>query len=157
MIFVATDNVDAEAVQKPKRFNLKSFAVVAILLGLVSTTFDFIYFSEFVKQGEAVLQTAWFMGSILTEILFIFSVRTKGIIFKGSVPSKPLLSLAFIGFTATILIPFTGFGQGVFHFVSLSLPQLSAVLIIAFTYLFVTETVKVIFNKATVGKNLWFS
>ena len=80
MIMVATDTVDKEVVLTPKRYNLKSFISMAIGLGIISTVFDFIFFSTFYPNGEKSLQTSWFMGSVLTELLFLFSVTLVGIL-----------------------------------------------------------------------------
>jgi len=35
------------------------------------------FFAVFLQQGDAVLQTCWFMGSVLTGLVFLFSIRMK--------------------------------------------------------------------------------
>ncbi|MCK7478918.1 MAG: hypothetical protein M0C28_17285 [Candidatus Moduliflexus flocculans] len=61
--------------------------LIATLLGVVSTVDDFMFFAVFVNQGAAILQTNWFMGSVLTELVFLFSIRTRLPFYKASRPS----------------------------------------------------------------------
>jgi len=58
---------------------------------VVSTVFDFMFFAVFVQQGATTLQTIWFMGSILTELVFLFSTRTKLPFYKASQTIQHLL------------------------------------------------------------------
>ena len=148
MIAVATDNIDLESVRTPHKYNLKSFALIALLLGMVSTIFDFIFFGAFFRFSPSVLQTSWFIGSILTELLFIFSIRTKFFFLKSSPPSKILLGLALFAGLCTILIPFTSIGQHVFGFTKPSFSNLAIILGIAGVYLAVSETIKLVYFRA---------
>jgi Mg2+-importing ATPase len=149
MIFVATDNVDETDIRLPRTYNLKDFAGTALLLGAVSTLFDFIYFYSFYPSGEKILQTAWFMGSIITEILFIFSIRSKGFFLRAVRPSNLLYLLAVIAIGTTLLVPYTLFGIDIFGFVHLPSNILVKVLTIAGIYLFVTEFVKLVYYKVS--------
>lgn len=141
-IAVATDSVDHELVAAPTKYNLKSFATIALVLGGVSTLFDFVYFSTFVGSGEHILQTAWFMGSIITELIFIYSIRTKGFFLHTKLPSPYLMALSTIAGFVTIVVPFTPFGAEVFNFVKLNLNQFALVIGIAGIYFVSTELAK---------------
>jgi Mg2+-importing ATPase len=72
MISIATDTVDAAELTKPRKYEIREIVLIATLLGVVSTVFDFMFFAVFVNQGAGILQTNWFMGSILTELVFLF-------------------------------------------------------------------------------------
>lgn len=150
MVAIATDTVDRSELTQPSRYDLKHFALTALLLGMVSTTFDFAFFGMFVKQQPSTLQTAWFMGSILTELVFIYSVRSTRFFAKAVFPSKQLLVLTFLAVLATVLLPFTSWGQAVFGFTQLSVPSLGMVFGLTAAYFVATETVKLAylrFNK----------
>lgn len=149
MIFVATDNVDEVDIKLPRTYNLRDFAGTALLLGAVSTAFDFIYFYSFFPAGEKNLQTAWFMGSIITEILFIFSIRSKGFFLRAVRPSNLLYLLAVIAIGTTLIVPYTIVGVDIFGFAYLPSNVLFKVIYIAGIYLFVTEFVKLVFYKVT--------
>ena len=146
MISVATDTVEDEELQSPRTYNVRSITLIAIILGITSTFFDFIMFGAFYKLGPKILQTNWFMGSILTELLLIFSIRTMKPFFKASkAPSKTIFALTFIAAFLTITIPFTAVGRNIFGFIKPSFAQFYTVLIITGIYFATTETVKLLY------------
>ena len=53
LISIATDSVDIEELRKPKIYELNNVLPLIISLALVSTLFDFIFFSIFYKQTPA--------------------------------------------------------------------------------------------------------
>lgn len=142
MIAIATDNVDSQELQKPKSYNLKEIAFLATVLGIVSTVFDFIFFAMFYRIGPAVLQTNWFIGSILTELILLFSIRTKFIFFKAKPPSRILYWLSGLAILVTVILPFTGFGQTVFKFTRPQANQLWLIFGLVICYFIITEIVK---------------
>lgn len=87
MISIATDNVDAAELSRPSKYEIREIVLIATLLGVVSTVFNFMFFAVFVQQGAETLQTNWFMGSILTELVFLFSTRSKLPFYKANRPS----------------------------------------------------------------------
>jgi len=145
MVTIATDNIDEKELVRPKSYDIKEIALVATILGVVSSVFDFMVFSLFYKISPGVLQTNWFMASILTELVFLFSLRTKMVFFKAKRPSGPMLFLSLLAVVITIAIPFTKFGQDVFRFVRPSNDHLFLILSIVAVYFLVTESVKLIY------------
>jgi len=142
MIAIASDTVDDIELEKPSKFNFSEFTRIALLLGIVSTTFDLIYFFTFKLQGEQILHTAWFIGSVITELSFVFSIRKKGWFFEGKAPSKVIMWLTAITYILTIVIPYTVWGHDILKFVSLSAQNIVIVIIIGSVYFTVTEIVK---------------
>ncbi len=153
MIMVATDNVDADVVKIPKRYNLKSFATRALSFGAISTVFDFTTFGIFFPMGEKQLQTYWFIESILTELLFLFSIRSAKSIFKAKSASKPLIYLTIIGAFFTVFIPFTELGEGLFGFVHPEAKGLLIVAAIVLAYLLANEGAKALLRKYSKNTN----
>lgn len=147
MIAVATDTVDAESIKVPSRYDFKSFALIALFLGSVSTIFDFIFFSIFVRMGQGVLYSGWFMGSILTELLFVFSIRSKKFFLNTTRPSGMLIMLTVIAGAFTIVLPQTSVGVDFFKFTPLTRIQLLGVFAIVLFYLATTETVKLLYYR----------
>jgi Mg2+-importing ATPase len=142
MIAIATDSVEDVELAKPKGYRIREIALFSLLLGAVSTVFDFLYFGIFSRLGASSLQTYWFMGSILTELLFLFSARTTGLFFKAQRPSSPILWLSGAAAILTIIIPFTGWGQTIFQFTHPAASLTALVVSIALAYLVITEIVK---------------
>jgi len=146
MISIATDTVSPGDLKTPKRYNVKDLLVSTTILGIISTFFDFLYFAIFKDSGQPILQTAWFTGSVLTELLIIYSIRTdQFILTTKEKPSRPILVLTIGAIAVALAIPFTTIGQQLFSFVTLSPQILLTILGVAIVYVFTTEVVKLMF------------
>ncbi len=145
LITVATDSVDLDELRKPKQYQLHNVLPLIISLALVSTIFDFIFFAIFFRSSPAVIQTLWFIESILTEILLIFIIRTRGKFWKARRPSAWLLSLTIIDAVFIIALPFLKIGQNWFHFVALPILPLLIVFLELAAYFWVSEFVKLVY------------
>ena len=147
MISISTDSVDETELRPPKKYEVKEIIIIAIILGLVSTVFDFIFFGSFYRISPEVLQTNWFIGSVLTELVLIFSIRTKSLFIKGSRPSKSLVYLSIMTFILTIGLPFTTFGQKIFKFTPPTIAHLVWILSLVVIYFIISEIVKLMYYK----------
>lgn len=146
MITVSTDNIDEDEVASPKNYNIKDIVLVATFLGIVSSFFDFIFFAIFSKKGEGALQTYWFIESVLTELVLIYSLRTKHIFFKTKRPSIAMSVLTIFAGLFAIYIPFNKIvGQNFFHFIHPTVANIMLVLLIVSVYFFTSEIVKRIY------------
>ncbi len=146
MISIATDTVDQDELKRPKNYNIREIVLFATVLGVVSTVFDFIFFGLFYRISPGVLQTNWFIGSVLTEIILIFSVRTKFFFLAAKRASNVLIGLAVLTIAVTITLPFTSFGQKIFNFVKPEINHLWLIFGVAAAYFVITESVKLIYH-----------
>jgi len=147
MISIATDNVDADELKRPKNYNIRGIVLFATVLGLVSTIFDFIFFGLFYRISPGVLQTNWFIGSVLTEIVLIFSVRTKFFFLLAKRASAALIGLAALIVIITLSLPYSSFGRQIFNFVKPQTIHLWLILGVVAGYLVVTESVKLVYHR----------
>lgn len=147
MISIATDNVDAADISSPTRFQVHKFIDLAMVLGTVSTVFDFLFFALYFKISEPVLQTNWFIGSILTELVFIYSIRSRKLFFKAAPPSTSLIVLSLLAVIVTLILPFTNFGRSVFGFESPTVKYLITNLVLVSAYFISTEAVKLVYYR----------
>lgn len=147
LIAIATDTVDAYELKSPKEYNIRDITFLATILGLVSCIFDFAYFGAFFRFAPEILQTNWFIGSILTELVVIYSIRTKLLFTKAKFPSATIVVLTAIAAVITIGITFTKLGHEIFSFTSPTVGQLLFTLSIVVIYFCVTECVKLIYFK----------
>jgi len=149
MISIATDTVDAAELTKPKKYEIKEIVLIATLLGVVSTVFDFMFFAVFVNQGAEILQTNWFMGSVLTELAFLFSIRTRLPFYKASRPSTVVLALTGFAGAVAIVLPYTFFGQTAFHFIPPTTTQLGIIFGLVGAFFVCAELVKNFYYRFT--------
>lgn len=142
MIAIATDNVDDEELKLPKTYDIKEIALFATIMGILSSLVDFLFFLSFYKISPEVLQTNWFIGCVMTELIFLFSVRTKLPILRGNAPSRSLLVLSLAAFVVSIILPFTTIGQNVFSFITPTFEHLTRIVLLIVGYFVATEVVK---------------
>ena len=142
MLAIATDTVDPNDIRKPRRYNVRDIVFIAIVLGLVSTLFDFIVFATFRNSGELMLQTNWFIASVLTELVLLFSIRTHGKFWKARLASTPLLLLSGLSAFIAIILPFTSFGHTFFKFGTPSFGSVMTVILIVTLYFAISEIMK---------------
>ena len=109
---VPFDHVDAEALQRPVRWNIEFIERVMLVLGPVSSLFDFLTFFALLwlfGASEPMFQTGWFIESLATQSLVIFVIRTRKAPWR-SLP-HPILTILTLGVVLIgLLIPLTPLG-----------------------------------------------
>jgi Mg2+-importing ATPase len=142
-IGVPFDNVDAAALKRPVRWDLRVIERFMLVLGPVSSLFDFFTFYALLslfQANEAMFQTGWFIESLATQSLVIFIIRTREPFWRSR-PHALLTGLTIGVVSIGLLLPLTPLGP-VFGFV---VPPASFYLFLAGTvaaYLLLVEFVK---------------
>ncbi len=150
---VSLDSVDKDELTKPVHFNLREIGNLILFLGTVSSFFDFLFFALFNKLPEALMQSLWFTMSVLTEIFFVFSLRTKKWFWRGEKPSWWLVLISGGAIVLTLIIPFS-FLAGEFLFIRPTAKLMIAVLALVGLYFVTTESIKVWYYKKLENKTL---
>ncbi len=153
LIAVATDSVDSSEIRQPESYNIKDFAIATTVFGILSSAFDFLFFALFFRISPEVLQTNWFIGSILTELALLYSLRTHLPFFRASVPSKTIIILTILAAATTLAIPFTSFGQNVFRFVAPSSQHLFVIFAVVVVYFILNEVLKLVYYRFLGNRN----
>ncbi len=100
---IATDNVDPDWIDHPHRWDTRFIRDFMVVFGVVSSLFDYLTFGALLfifRAGEREFQTAWFVESLLTELIVALVVRTRGHATR-SVPGKWLwMSTAIVSTVA---------------------------------------------------------
>lgn len=142
MMSIANDTVDQEELEKPRHYNIKDIFLVCTVLGIISTLFDFFFFGVFYQYGADTLRSNWFVASVVTELAFLFSIRTKGSLFNAVRPSKMVFLLTGVAAALTLILPFTSIGINVFELRPPTLSQILIILGALIAYIFCTELAK---------------
>jgi Mg2+-importing ATPase len=90
---LAGDSVDPELVSRPQRWNLRELRRFMIKFGLLSSVFDFATFGVLLlvyRAAPVEFRTAWFVESLLTELVIALVVRTRRPFFRSR-PGRFLL------------------------------------------------------------------
>lgn len=142
MIAIASDRVDPEDLVKPVAQDIHHLIKVLVLFGILSTLFDLIFLSIFFSKPITVLQTGWFVFSVLTELVFIFTIRTQKAFWRTSLPSTLLLILIIFAAVAAVSLPLTYIGHFIFRFSSLPIKEIVFIMLLTCGYLLANELLK---------------
>jgi Mg2+-importing ATPase len=144
---IATDRVDPELVETPRRWNIRFIRDFMIVFGVVSSIFDFLTFAALVfilKATPEVFRTGWFVESVMTEVLIILVMRTWKP-FYTSMPSTPLLSAMIIVLLVTLALPYSPL-SGLLGLTPLPISSLLLLGIITVLYAGASELTKKFFH-----------
>jgi len=140
---IATDSVDREQVDRPRRWDIRFIRNFMLVFGLVSSVFDYVTFGAllyWLRATEREFQTGWFVESLMTELFIVLVMRTRRPFFRSR-PGTLLLATTLIVAGTTIFLPYTAPGA-LFGFVPL--PPSFVLLLLGITggYLGASELVK---------------
>lgn len=125
---VPWDNIDNDFLQKPKNWSAKSIVKFMITFGLFNTIFDIItflilyYHFEINGNNEkniAIFHTAWFIESIITQMLITWILRSKKISFIQTRPSIALLLTTLTLMIICVCLPFIPYVNEKLHFTTI--------------------------------------
>ncbi len=133
---IATDSVDPEAVEKPRRWNVKLIRRFMVTFGIVSSVFDFLAFGVLLlvfRASAAQFRTGWFLESVASAALIVLVMRTRRAFFRSR-PSRYLLAATVAVVAATMAIPFTPLGSlfGFEPLPALFLPVIAGIVVLYF-------------------------
>jgi Mg2+-importing ATPase len=145
---IATDNVDPELVDRPRRWNIDFIRKFMVTFGILSSVFDFMTFGVLIFLLHAsVLQfrTGWFMESVVSATMVVLVIRTRKPFFRSR-PGKYLLLATVAIIIVTVLVPYTPLAYA-FQFQPLSPYFLVAMFAIVGIYVAMAEATKKLFYK----------
>jgi Mg2+-importing ATPase len=127
---LASDRVDPELVARPERWNMRFIGRFMAEFGVLSSFFDMLTFGALLvvfQAPAAVFRTAWFVESLLTELVIALVVRPRRPLFRSrpgslllfstvalvpialAIPYLPLVAfLGFVPLPAALLSPLAG-------------------------------------------------
>ena len=143
---IPTDNVDAEFLAVPRRWDIGNITKFMLFIGPISSIFDYVtYFMMLYAfnawNNPALFQTGWFVESLLTQTLIIHIIRTAKIPFLESRASTALITTTLIIAAIGIALPFSWLG-GFLGFVPLPAGYWIALCLILLSYVVLTHFVK---------------
>lgn len=145
---IATDEVDKELVEKPRKWDIHFIKRFMIFFGLMSSIFDYITFGVllFILNADSELfRTGWFIESVLSASFVVIIIRTRKPFWK-SMPGKYLLSMTLLIAVITLTIPYTPIAP-LLGFRPIPMDFLLALVIILFCYVAMAEIGKKIFYR----------
>ena len=145
---IATDRVDSEMVDHPRRWDIRAIRKFMFVFGLLSSVFDYLTFGVLLFILHATqdqFRTGWFLESVISASLVVLVIRSRKPFFKSR-PATYLLMTTLLTVIVTMVLPFTPLG-GIFDFSPLPLSFLLLIAMIVVLYILSAEMVKTVFYK----------
>ena len=145
---IATDNVDDEMINYPRRWDIKAIRKFMITFGLVSSVFDYLTFGLLLlvlHTQEAEFRTGWFVESVISASVIVLVIRSRKPFFRSK-PGKYLLITTLSIAAITLILPVTPLGA-VLGFKPLDLTTYVLLMLIVALYIITAEITKSIFYK----------
>ncbi|MBU0640456.1 MAG: cation transporting ATPase C-terminal domain-containing protein [Planctomycetes bacterium] len=143
---IATDSVDPELVDQPRRWDIRFIRRFMLVFGVLSSVFDFLTFGVLMLILHATpeqFRTGWFVESVLSAALVVLVIRSRRPFFRSR-PGWMLQAATFAIVAVTLIIPYSRLA-GVLGFTPLPARFVVVMLGIVAVYLFSAEMVKRVF------------
>ena len=147
---IATDRVDPDWINRPRRWDIAFIKRFMLAFGLVSSVFDYLTFAVLLwvlRCDAAHFRTGWFVESVLSAAMVVLVVRTRRPLL-ASRPSRSLIAATLVVLAATL--PYTPLGH-LFGFLPLPLPFLGLLALILLAYVISAEAEKGWFYRNHMG------
>jgi Mg2+-importing ATPase len=113
---IPTDNVDAEYLAQPRRWEINNLLRFMLFIGPISSIFDYATYGMMIFVFHAwtnpsLFQTGWFVESLLTQTLIIHVIRTAKVPFFQSRASGALIMTTIIVCLIASGLPYTPLGK----------------------------------------------
>jgi Mg2+-importing ATPase len=142
-IGIADDNVDPEITVRPRRWDMKFIGRYMVSFGAMSSMFDlmtFVVLLKIFRVAPELFRTAWFVESLLTELVIALVIRTQRPFFRSR-PGRVLLISTAMLIPIAFVIPYAPFGK-LFGFVSMPGSLVATIALITLLYIAATELQK---------------
>ena len=145
---IATDSVDRELVEKPRRWDIGFIRKFMMVFGLTSSVFDYLTFGVLllILPGKIEqFRTGWFVESVISASMIVLVIRSRKPFFKSK-PGKYLLAATLLVGVLTLCLPLTPFAAP-FGFKPLPISVTLILGAIVGLYILTAEIIKKIFYK----------
>ncbi len=142
-IGIPFDTADAADIARPRSWDMRAVLRFMLIMGPLSSVFDmatFAWLALVVHADVTTFRTAWFIESIVTQILVVFVIRTAGPALRSR-PDRLLIATSLGALALALVVALTPLGV-VAGFSAPSFTVLGGVGIISLAYLVTAELLK---------------
>ena len=111
-IAIPFDNVDAELVRLPLRWNPQDLGRFMVFFGPISSVFDILTFALMwwvfqanTLENQTLFQSGWFVVGLLTQTLIVHMIRTPKLPFLQSRAAWPLIGMTLLVMAVGVFLP----------------------------------------------------
>jgi Mg2+-importing ATPase len=144
-ISIPGDSVDSALLQRPKRWQIGFIRQFMMIIGPISSIYDFLTFGILLwvfhaSTNASLFHSGWFVESLATQTLVVFVIRTAGNPLKSR-PSRWLLISVLTVVAIAVVLPYTPVGS-LLGFTPLPVLLLGTFTLLTVTYLLLVQAVK---------------
>jgi P-type Mg2+ transporter len=106
---IATDRVDPELVERPRRWDIHFIRRFMLTFGSISSVFDYLTFAVLLLILHATppqFRTGWLLESVISASMIVLVVRSRKPFFH-SLPGRYLSIATLLTVSVTLLLPYT--------------------------------------------------
>ena len=99
---IATDRVDNEMIDHPRRWDIKAIRQFMLTFGLVSSVFDYLTFGVLLLILHATqdqFRTGWLLESVISASLIVLVIRSRKLFCKSRPSKWEILKCLFVNLT----------------------------------------------------------
>jgi Mg2+-importing ATPase len=147
-LMISGDTVDSMHIEKPQRWDLDFIRRSMLSFGLISSVFDYLTFGLLLYVFHSTpeqFRTAWFIESLLTEIVVLLILRTRKRFYQSRASGALLVSSLAVVLTAFAL-PYFPLANAL-GFVALPLDLVLTLILLTVAYGVITEVGKFFFYR----------
>jgi Mg2+-importing ATPase len=148
---IATDRVEADWIDRPRRWDVRFIRRFMLVFGVLSSVFDYMTFGVllwWLDAGPVEFRTGWFLESVVSAALIVLVVRTKRRVLTTP-PSLPLAVATACAIVAALALPFTPIAP-VLGFGAVPASFVGAMALIVLLYIVAAEAAKRFFYRLPV-------
>ena len=148
---IATDHVEADWIDRPRRWDVQFIRRFMLVFGVLSSVFDYMTFGVlrwWLDAGPVEFRTGWFLESVVSAALIVLVVRTKRRVLTTP-PSVPLAVATACTIVAALALPFTPIAP-VLGFGAVPTSFVGAMALIVLLYIVAAEAAKRYFYRLPV-------
>lgn len=145
---IATDSVDRELIEQPRRWDITFIRKFMVTFGILSSVFDYLTFGVLLFILHATrdqFRTGWFLESVISASVIVLVIRSRRPFFQSR-PGTSLLIATLLIVGVTLAFPFTPL-TSLFGFRPLPFSFLAMMGLIVALYVTAAETLKRVFYK----------
>jgi Mg2+-importing ATPase len=105
---IATDSIDRELIEQPKRWDIAFIRKFMLTFGFVSSVFDYLTFAALLvvlHASQDQFRTGWFVESVISASAIVLVIRTRRSFFTSR-PGQSLVLATLAVAGTTLLLPY---------------------------------------------------
>ncbi|MBN1342507.1 MAG: magnesium-translocating P-type ATPase [Phycisphaerae bacterium] len=143
---IATDSVDEEMIEAPRRWNMSFIKKFMVTFGVLSSVFDYLTFGVLLlilRADAELFRSAWFVESVVSAALVVLVIRSRRPFFMSR-PGRHLMIATLVIVAAAVAAPLAP-GAEALGFRPLPRGILAALAVIVGLYILTAEIAKRVF------------